>query len=327
MPVYNAAAYVAEAVQSILDQTFSDFELLIIDDGSTDPSLQVIQAFNDSRIRLIRNETNLKLIATLNKGLEHARGKYIARMDADDVSTPERLAVQVAFMEKNPEVGVCGSWFETFGNGKKIVRYPEKDADIRLMLLYQTPFCHPAVLFRKALFDQYHTRFNPEFVHAEDYEVWVRLADKTRFANIPRVLLRYRIHPGSVSSTHTFVQQRNTLSIIRQAFQKAGTTVNEEEIALFRDVAYSHFRSDTEFILAAERLLLRLIAGNQKTHFIPEQTLIQFATGKWYHLCYNSLPANRGAWHIYRKSGLYRMGEKKLLPELKFLVKTLFPKN
>ncbi|MFT5919102.1 MAG: glycosyltransferase involved in cell wall biosynthesis, partial [Granulosicoccus sp.] len=109
LPVYNAEKFLEQAIRSVLDQTFTEFEFLIINDGSTDRSEEIIVSFNDSRIRYIKNETNLKLIKTLNKGIEFASGKYIARMDADDISLPTRFEQQVALLEKQPEIGVCGT--------------------------------------------------------------------------------------------------------------------------------------------------------------------------------------------------------------------------
>jgi len=324
LPVYNAEAYVGEAVQSILVQTCRDFELLIINDGSTDRSLEIIRGFRDNRIRVINNETNIRLIATLNKGMDLARGKYIARMDADDISLPERLRKQADFMETHPEVGVCGTWFELFGNHKKIVKYPEKDESIRIMLLYQTPFCHPSVMLRKEVFDRHAVRFLPEFIHAEDYEVWVRIAPYTRFANIPEALLRYRLHEQSVSSAHRSIQETNTCRIIRQAFEKTGIQPGDEEIMVFRQVAYSHFKADKQFVQKAESILLRLLAANSRTHFLPDDALKKFVFEKWFHLCYNTTGLGRWAYDCFYRSPLSKLGKVPLYKRLAFGIKGMF---
>jgi len=321
LPVYNAEAYIAEAIESILSQTFGDFELLIINDGSTDSSPQIIGSFHDERIHFVNNQSNLKLIATLNRGIDLAKGKYIARMDADDVSLPQRLRKQVDFMEAHPDVGVCGSWFESFGGQRKVVEYPEKDEDIRIMMLYQTPFCHPSVIFRKEVFNKHGIRFLPEFIHAEDYEVWVQLADRTRFANIPEALLRYRLHSGSVSSSHQSVQEKNTLKIIRMAFEKAGMKVNDAEIKLFREIAYSHFKAEKDLILEAERILSRLVESNNQTHFLPDKELKKFAFEKWFHLCYNTTALGNWVYDTFHKSPLSALGTIPVMHRLKFAVK------
>ncbi len=324
LPVHNAKDYVGQAIQSILDQTFRDFELLIINDGSTDRSRDAIASFRDERIHFVNNESNLKLIATLNKGIDLAAGKYIARMDADDISLPQRLQRQVDFMENHPDVGVCGSWFETFGNQHHVVKYPGKDEDIRIMMLYQTPFCHPSIIFRKEVFDKHGIRFLPEFIHAEDYEVWVRLAGCTRFANIPEALLRYRLHSTSVSSSHQSVQEKNTLKIIRMVFEKAGMKVSDDEIRLFREVAYSHFKPEREFVLGAERILAMLVESNSRTHFLPEKALKQFAFKKWLHLCYNTTSLGTWVYDIFHKSPLSRLSTVPVMHKLKFALKGKF---
>ncbi|HXH19354.1 MAG TPA: glycosyltransferase [Chitinophagales bacterium] len=327
LPVYNAEAHVAEAIQSILSQTFRDFELLIINDGSTDRSLEIIRSFNDARIRAESNESNMKLIATLNKGIDLARGKYIARMDADDVSLPERLQKQVDFMETHSEVGVCGTWFQLFGNSGEIVKYPEKDENIRIMMLYQTPFCHPSIIFRKDVFDKYGIRFLPEFIHAEDYEAWVRLAGLTHFANIPEVLLKYRIHEQSVSAAHQKIQERNTHRIIRRAFEKAGMSISDEEVHLFREVAYSHFKAEKKFVLSAEAILVRLLESNRKTKFLPENALEQFVFDLWFHLCYNTTRLGKWVHHVYYHSPLSKLRRMPVEYRWKFALKVLLNKQ
>jgi len=172
MPVYNAEPYLKEAIESILHQTYSDFEFLIINDGSTDSSKDIILSYHDSRIRYIENESNMKLIATLNKGIGLAKGKYIVRMDADDISLPERLKLLYGFMESHPNVGLCGSWFENFskkGNTGS-VKYTTDDSTIRLKQLHQIHLSHGTCIFRTDALKKHQLCFNPEYIHAEDYE-------------------------------------------------------------------------------------------------------------------------------------------------------------
>lgn len=323
LPVYNAESHLAEAVQSILNQTFRDFEFLIINDGSTDRSAEIIASFNDERIRMVSNESNLKLITTLNKGLDLARGKYIARMDADDISLPNRLQRQVEFMEAHPEVGICGTWFRSFGTHSTVVKYPEKDEDIRVMMLYQIPFSHPTVMLRREVLEKRHIRFLSEFIHAEDYEAWVRLMPFTRFANLPEILLQYRLHGQSVSSSHRDIQDRNTYKIIAMVFENAGIKLSNEEIRLFRQVAYADFRAEKEFIEKAESILARLVESNDHTHYLPQVALKKFVYEKWFHLCYNTTSLGRWVYNYYYQSPLSRLGRMPLKRRLNFKFKTL----
>lgn len=198
MPVYNAEQYLREAIESILGQTHRDFEFLIIDDGSTDQSGAIINSYYDPRIRAVPNGNNFGLIYTLNRGLDLAQGELIARMDADDISQPERLARQVAFLNNHVNVGVCGSWIEWFMGRELIDQFPVNDREIKQNLPYRCPFAHPAVMLRAAVLRRYRLRYDPCYPHAEDYELWTRLASLTDFANLPEVLLKYRIHPGQI---------------------------------------------------------------------------------------------------------------------------------
>jgi glycosyltransferase involved in cell wall biosynthesis len=175
MPVYNGAPCLAEAIQSILRQTFTGFEFLIINDGSTDGSVAVIQGFHDPRIRLVHNETNLGLVASLNKGLGLAQGEYIARMDADDISRPERLALQVNFMDTNPAVGVCGSWVQYFPKAENSVwKLPRRTEEIRCLQFTTVGVAHPSIMLRRQLFANYGLLYDPRYRHIEDYELWGR---------------------------------------------------------------------------------------------------------------------------------------------------------
>ena len=213
MPVYNGKKYLEEVIKSILNQTFRDFEFLIIDDGSTDNSVEIMGLFNDARIRIERNKTNLGLIKTLNKGFGLSKGKYIARMDCDDISLPKRLSVQVNFMEKHPEIGVCGSWIKVIGLKKFINKYFQKHEELKANLLFSTSFAHPSVIIRKELIDKYNLEYDEQYKHAEDYELWSRMVGHTNMANINKVLFHYRMHPTSISKKNSSEQVENSNNV------------------------------------------------------------------------------------------------------------------
>ncbi len=202
LPVYNCPTYVGAAIESILNQTFEDFELLIIDDGSTDDTPQVLTSYSDSRIRHIRHE-NKGLAGTLNVGIELALGKYIARQDQDDISLPERLEKQLAYMEEHPECGLLGTWAHIM-EGERLVdrlhRHPADPSAIQYALLLNNPFVHSSVMIRKSVLEKvggYST--DPARQPPEDYELWSRLARQAQVANLSEVLLHYREIPHSMS--------------------------------------------------------------------------------------------------------------------------------
>jgi glycosyltransferase involved in cell wall biosynthesis len=200
MPVYNCAAYVLEAVQSILDQTFTDFELIVIDDVSTDGTLQLLRSVNDPRIRLIEKEVNSGLTKSLNIAMELARGEYIARMDGDDVSLPERFKLQVAFLDAHPEVLVVGGQCVILPTGKPLEK-PVQHDDILVAMLESNAMVHPSMMMRRVLQDGSSFRYPEGMEPAEDYLLWCRLITRGRFHNLPQPVLMYRLHDGQISRT------------------------------------------------------------------------------------------------------------------------------
>jgi glycosyltransferase involved in cell wall biosynthesis len=198
MPVYNCAAYVLEAVQSILDQTFTDFELIVIDDVSTDGTLQLLRSVSDPRIRLIEKEVNTGLTKSLNMAMELARGEYLARMDGDDVSLPERFKLQVAFLDEHPEVLVVGGQCVILPTGKPLEK-PVQHDDILVAMLESNAIVHPSTMMRRVLQDGSSFRYPEGMEPAEDYLLWCRLITRGRFHNLPEPVLLYRHHPEQVS--------------------------------------------------------------------------------------------------------------------------------
>jgi len=214
MPVYNGDKYLHESIVSILNQTYTNFEFIIINDGSIDNSELIILSFKDERIKYIKNETNLKLIATLNLGFDIAVGKYIARMDADDISHPKRIEKQVKFLDLNIDYGLVGTGVNLLnGVTKSQLLYHVDYKSIKFALSFYCPFIHPSVMLRKSVIDELDVIYDARYMHAEDYELWTRLAFKTKMANLPEYLLDYRIHDAQISSRHTFTQEEMAIAI------------------------------------------------------------------------------------------------------------------
>lgn len=216
MPVYNAATYLKEAIDSILNQTFTDFEFLIINDGSTDESTIIIDSYTDSRIRHVHLPQNKGVINALNKGLELAQGKYIARMDADDIALRERLARQVKFMDGHPEVGVAGSWVQYFGAKNAVIKPAQTHAEICWTLLFGSALYHSSVIMRTEFILVHAIRYPADYPHAEDYALWIELALQTKLANIPEVLLMYRWSDKQVTSKFEDIQKHSAERLRRK---------------------------------------------------------------------------------------------------------------
>lgn len=211
MSVHNDLRYLPQAVQSVLDQSLDDFELLVIDDGSTDGSADYLAGLADPRVRIVRNERNLGLTRSLNRGLDLARGLFLARMDADDVSAAQRLERQVDFLDRHPRVGIVGSARRLIDeNGATIAHAPaaEDDVAIRWKCLLGNPLAHPAVMLRLHLLNAHKLRYDETCRTAQDYELWSRLLAVTRAHNLREALLHYRLRNG-VSRTHQAEQRVN----------------------------------------------------------------------------------------------------------------------
>ena len=201
MPVYNTPEnYLREAVESILAQTCADFEFLILNDASTDDNVEkVINSYDDKRIRYWQNDRNLGISLSRNKLIGLSRGEYLAVFDHDDVSLPERLEKQAAFLDAHPEVGVVGCWYRILGTENKVSRFPAEDAEIKEIMVNSCCICHPASMIRRSVLVEHNIGYESDYTPAEDYALWCRLLSKTRFANLPEVLFAYRNHEGNTS--------------------------------------------------------------------------------------------------------------------------------
>lgn len=213
MPVYNGEKYLGEAIESILNQTFSDFEFIIIDDGSTDNSLSILRDYEkrDARILLVSRE-NRNVAATLNEIASLARGEWFARMDQDDLSAPERFATQLKWLEKTG-ADICGAWVKRFGTyDQRIVRTSVLDDDIKLNMLFTCPLVHPSVIMRTEVVRR--IQYDETGWEAEDYDFWERSAELgLHFTSCPEMLLRYRVHPSQISSSSSRRQNELTMKV------------------------------------------------------------------------------------------------------------------
>ncbi|MBC8793678.1 MAG: hypothetical protein C6Y20_18940 [Tagaea sp. CACIAM 22H2] len=234
MTVYNGATYLREAIDSILDQTFIDFEFVIVDDGSRDASVRIIKSYPDSRIRLISNPRNLGQTPALNIGLRACRGEYVARMDADDIAFPDRLAAQSALLDAKSEVGIVGGamWIiDSAGRRVDFAYQPEDDLAIRLTSLTRNPFHHPTVMLRRSILVRHRLEFDEQYQANQDFDLWTRLLPLTQAANLPFAVLAYRIHGTNISVTRVDEQQRTSIDFCaRRQLDELGQVILSPEM-------------------------------------------------------------------------------------------------
>lgn len=213
-PTYNTKEeYLREAIESVLRQTFADFEFIILDDCSPDPNVEkVVKSYADPRIRFYKNEQNMGISKTRNKLIELARGEYLAVMDHDDVSLPERFEKEASYLDANPDVGLVSCQAERFPHGE-LMKNPENDKEIKLAMMYDCPIIHSACMIRKSVLVDNNIRYEEEFSPSEDYALYVRLMKVTKFHNLPEVLFRYRWHTTNTSITQADKMERATFAL------------------------------------------------------------------------------------------------------------------
>lgn len=204
MPAFNAQAFAKQAIESILNQTLKDFELIIINDASTDDTYKIIKRYEakDKRIRVVNNKENLQVAGCLNIGAKLARADLIARMDADDFSYPERLKLQYKLLKNNPKIAIVGAdMIIVDEKGKPLFKreYPQEDQELKKVMFRYSPFAHPVVTMRRSVFEKF-GGYNTKMVPCEDIDLWFKIGSKYKFANIRRTLLKYTLRTSSNSN-------------------------------------------------------------------------------------------------------------------------------
>lgn len=294
IPCFNAEKYVEDAVRSIMTQTYENLEIVLIDDCSTDGTPQILDRLKetDDRIKVYRNEENLKLIKTLNKGLELCSGEYIARMDSDDISFPTRIEKQVNFLNENVDYGIVSAMFFTFKNldGKKnLYINPSTNEELRAFLLFKSGICHPAVMMRRSLFTELSFRFEDEYLHVEDYALWSKVMYKTKLANLNEPLLYYRVHESQISTIYEERQLKNKSKVFKIHCDNLGLPVDEHALKIYASVAEAvPLEKNVQFLEECVDLMNVIIAKTTSINFCDQEYLKRMLSLHWIRLCANS---------------------------------------
>lgn len=264
MPVYNGEEHLAKAIESILNQTLGNFKLLVINDGSTDGTSAILKHYSemDDRIMLHHNKTNLGLISTLNIGLSLSKTSYILRMDADDIALPNRLGMQLSFMDSNGDVQVSGGECEIIGGGKMTV--PEIDSQIRSLAFMNSPLLHPTVIMRRSFIENHALKYDPDFKHAEDYALWVEVFKKGKSANINKPLIKYRKHQNQVSQKFNDIQRANSNRVRLNWLNHFGISLNDTEADIYGRFCSKMPLESTGSFDVIEEVLTRIIDAAKK---------------------------------------------------------------
>jgi len=327
MPVYNGEKYLKEAIESILSQSYTDFEFLIINDGSTDNSVKIIKSFSDNRIHLIDNEKNLGQPESYNKGINLACGEYIAIMHSDDFSLPDRIKKQVEFMDANPSIGISGTWVKIVQNDmSEICKLPIDPDLVKIHLLSYCPLFHPSVIMRKKLLTRNNLFYDPSYNSAEDYELWVRASKYLKIANLDEILLAYRIHPEQVSNKYACKQNKHFELIRENMLEQLGViTIGNENIARIQNENVC--LHSKESLLKAKVWLeeLNLANINKKVFNIP--LFSEYLAERWFQVCTNASQFGFWTYKTYYSSELSRLSQNGFEIKAKFFIKCLIRDN
>jgi glycosyltransferase involved in cell wall biosynthesis len=303
MPVYKGDEYLSEAVDSILNQTFSDFEFIIICDDPTNETRCILDKYqqNDSRMKIYYQERQ-GLVNSLNRGISLAKGEYIARMDADDVSLPTRFEKQVEFMDNNPEIGISGTWVKLIGKAPEFVlKHPCDHETIQSSMLFFCTIAHPSVILRRETFCKNGLCYNQDETYAEDYGLWVRAATVLRFANIPQLHLYYRMHD---SNTNVTIQKEVSGNIRLSQIRQLCINPTKVEFETHEALSCYIFESNKDFISNAKSWLEKLQYANSRVKIYPEPAFSSVLANYWHSVCCNSINIGLDSWRLFHDSKL-----------------------
>lgn len=329
IPAYNAAYYIGACLKSMIDQSFKDQEIVVIDDASTDDSVKVVRSFQDPRIRLIENASNLGLAACVNKAIRSCAGEYIARMDADDIAHPTRLEKQLMFMEANPEIGIVGSAMQSVGHSNFLHRFPASHAACKAQLLFNVCFGHPTVMIRRSVFLPADSLYREELQqYSEEYELWCRLVDRIQFANMQEVLLQYRTFDPQMKSEAQQKRRVNSFAI-RKAFiaSQLGET-SDGQLACHDHICNLDRAGNVEELLSWINWLFRCAELNYDRRAFDPAALNLELSRRLFEICYWNAHLGWAAFRAWSE-GLRRLPGFKpdVKQRFKFLIRCLLRRS
>jgi glycosyltransferase involved in cell wall biosynthesis len=323
LPVYNVAPYIQNTIESILRQTFQDFELLVLDDCSTDSTVELVRAFADLRLKLIVNPRNLGRAGTDNAALEYVRGEYIAKMDGDDICHPERLAQQVAFLDSHHDVNVVGTWVVNFGASTYLNCYPITLEAARVRTLFTMPVGNPSVMLRTALFREREFRYDDNLRQTEDYDFFCRYIRELRVANLPQPLLQYRV-PVAANKERILAERTSVADGVRtKLLHDWGLIPTDRELHIHHTISMLERPLGDITLDEIEKWLYKLLAFN-KVQPLFNVAALRYGLGeRWFEACYTYQQSLFGSWRKYKRSSLATYYPLTRTHQLKFWAKAV----
>jgi len=287
MPAYNTENYISQAIKSVLNQTHEDFELIIINDGSTDNTKQIINSFDDDRIVYIENEKNSGIVFSRNKGLKLATGKYIGMLAAEDIAYPEKFKEQIDFLQNNKDFGMVGSWAKFIDeNGEKLPGSWKLTASpemIPAIMLFKNYFLQSAVLYRKECISKF--SFKEGFDILEDYLIWLEIIKEYKAWNLPKYLVKYRIHSGGVTKKHTDEKLLKEKKVFQILFEQLKIDVTEQEMEMHLLIRDNRPITKIRTLKSIESWMLKILERNNELKIYNHQMLKKVMFNRWTKVC------------------------------------------
>lgn len=308
MPVFNGEAYLQEAVESILTQTHRNLEFIIIDDKSADQGLSLIKKYPDKRIQVIENSLNMGISHSLNRGLDAATGKYIARMDCDDIALPQRLERQVAYLEKNHGIDILGSAIRAFGDKEGVWSCQTDHEAIRAQLLFDCPIYHPTVMLRASAINKHGLRYpcGAEDYRVEDYAFWIKSTRLLKSANLSEALLHYRTHRREADA----LRKKNVDNLRRGLLNELGVSFDEDDFLCHLSVSsHGQYIPELGYIKSVSSWFHRILQANANSGVYAQHALAALLEKKLWNVFLYVNRQKKGAWPVYRATGFALPGD------------------
>jgi glycosyltransferase involved in cell wall biosynthesis len=285
MPTYNKASFVRESVESILEQDYQDLELIVMNDGSTDETAEVLGSFKDPRLTVI-SRANRGIMPCMNEGLSLAKGELISRMDHDDLSVPGRFSKQITYLDQNPTLDALGTWVRTFGAYETEYHFPIKHENIKAALMFETAMNMSAVIVRRTAFEKAGYYYDDAYRYAEDCDLWHRLLiSGARVENLPECLFLNRLHQGQASKIFEEAQTRAADEISRKWLSLIDLQPNAAQFAFHKAVAKGHWKPEKSFYQGLQCWLLQVLEANQRKNYFDQVALQNFVEDRWQRAC------------------------------------------
>lgn len=293
LPIYNSAPYLKESLDSLRSQSFKNFEIIAINDGSTDNSASILKKYKDDRLVIVDHKKNRGLVKTLNESLKIARGKYIARMDPDDIAHSQRLKKQFNFMEQNPDIDVLGTWIKNFGLYNYVWNVHAKDPYIKAKLLFENSIAHPSVMMKRSSLIKLKVNYDEQIVGAEDYMLWSVLAYRgLKFANLQEPLLKYRTHSTQIGESKKLKQQDSSWLVRAYNLKRLGLKPTQSQRIIHQKLSSWIPLSGYVEAYHTGLWVSKILLANYMSHIYSQSALSKILGEKWAVSCYLSANNN-----------------------------------